>query len=71
MVVLAAVLLAATPPQPRPVGAAVQATATIRVIRAVHLKFGGARSGDAPAPRSSSVKGADGSVQTASLIEFE
>jgi hypothetical protein len=71
MVLLAAAALAATPPQPHPISAVVQATATIRVISGVELKFSALNNPDAPPPRDSIVKAADGSVQPAKLIEFQ
>lgn len=71
MVLLAAAALAATPPQPHPVSAVAQATATIRVISAVQLKLDGTSNPGAPPPRDSVVKAADGSVQRAKLIEFQ
>ena len=71
MVLLATAALAATPPQPRPVSASVQATATIRVISGVQLKLDGTNNPGAPSPRDSNIKSADGSVQPAKLIEFQ
>ena len=70
MVILAAAALVSLPPQPAPLRASVQATATIRVIRGVQLKFG-AHNPDAPPARECALKTADGSVQRAKLIEFQ
>ena len=71
MVLLAAAALAATPSQPHPIGAVAQATATIRVVSAVRLRLDGAANPDAPPPRDSLVKAADGSAQSVKLIEFQ
>ena len=69
MVILAAAALASLPPS-QPVRAAVQATATIRVIRGVQLKFG-RDNPDAPPARDCVLKTADGSSQRAKIIEFQ
>lgn len=69
MVILAAAALASLPPS-QPVRAAVQATATIRVIRGVQLKFGRDNPG-APPARDCVLKTADGSSQRAKIIEFQ
>lgn len=70
MFLIAAVALA-TALSPTRATAAVQATATIRVLRAVALKLDGSVNADAPAPRDSIVKFADGSIQRVKVIEFE
>jgi len=70
MMILAAAALASLPPS-EPVRAGVQATATIRVIRGVQLKFGAASNADAPPARECVLKTADGTVHRAKLIEFE
>ena len=70
MVILAAAALASLPPS-RPVSAAVQATATIRVIRGVQLTFGAASNPDAPHARECMLKTAGGTLQRAELIEFQ
>jgi hypothetical protein len=70
MVILAAAALASLPPS-QPVRAAVQATASIRVIRGVQLKFGASFNPDAPPARECVLKAADGTVRRAKLIEFE
>ena len=69
MVILAAAALASLPPS-SPVNVAAQATATIRVIRGVELKFGGDNP-DAPPARECLLKTADGSAHRAKLIEFQ
>ena len=69
MVIFAAAALASLPPS-QPVRAAVQATATIRVIRGVQLKFG-RDNPDAPPARDCVLKTADGSSQRAKIIEFQ
>jgi hypothetical protein len=71
MVLLAAAALVITPPQPRPASAIAQATATIRVVRAVRLTLDAPTNPDAPPARDSVVKTADGSIQPARLIEFQ
>jgi hypothetical protein len=70
MVIFAAAALASLSPSVRPPLLTAQATATIRVIRGVQLKFGAANS-DAPPARDSVVKAVDGSTQRAKLIEFQ
>ena len=69
MVILAAAALASLPPSST-AKIAVQATATIRVIRGVQLKFG-RDNPDAPPARECVLKTADGSAQHAKLIEFQ
>jgi type II secretory pathway pseudopilin PulG len=69
MVILAAAALASLPPS-SPVNVAAQATATIRVIRGVELKFG-RDNPDAPPARECVLKTADGSAHRAKLIEFQ
>jgi hypothetical protein len=69
MVILAAAALASLPPS-SPAKVAAQATATIRVIRGVELKFGGDNP-DAPPARECLLKTADGSAHRAKLIEFQ
>ena len=71
MILLAAAALVGTPPPPRPAAAVAQATATIRVISGVQLKFGAPNNPGAPPARASVVKAADGSVHPAKLIEFQ
>jgi hypothetical protein len=51
--------------------ASAQATATIRIVRAVRLKLDGSRNPDAPPARNSRIKAADGTFQSAKLIEFQ
>ena len=70
MLLFAAAILAADPP-PRPASAVAQATATIRVIRAVPLKLDGSTNVDAPAPRAAMLISADGSRRSVKLIEFQ
>jgi hypothetical protein len=71
MILLAAASIATAMPQSRPVTAAVQATATIRVVSAVRLKLDGEPNPGAPPARDSTVKSADGTSQPAKLIEFQ
>ena len=70
MIILAAAALVSLAPQPAPLRASVQATATIRVIRGVQIKFGEANP-EAPPARACVLKGADGSIQRAKLVEFQ
>ena len=70
MLLLAAAALA-TVSNPSPKAATAQATATIRVIRAVVLKLDGSANPDAPPPRECVVKMADGSSQRLKVIEFQ
>ena len=44
---------------------------TIRIVRAVRLKFDGSRNPDAPPARNSRIRAADGIPQPAKLIEFQ
>ena len=71
MLLFAAAALVADLPPPRPAAAVAQATVTIRVIRAVALKLDGSPNGEAPAPRNALIQSADGSRQSAKLIEFQ
>jgi len=68
----AAALAAATaqPSEWRPV-ASVQATATIRIISGVVLKFGAPQNAGAPAAHDSKVTTEEGLVRPARLIEFQ
>jgi hypothetical protein len=71
MIVLAAAALVTLPPQPKPVGAVAQATATIRIVAAVQLKLDGSPNAGAPPPRNSVITASDGSRQRVKLIEFQ
>ena len=74
MVLLAAALLAnASPPEPpsHPVGAIVQATATIRIVSGVSLKLDSPTNPGAPPSHDAAVHAADGSTIPAKLIEFQ
>ena len=70
MLLIAAASLAASPP-PSAASAVAQATATIRIVRAVELKLDGSPNDGAPAVRDSQLRGADGTIQQAKLIEFQ
>ena len=67
----AAVTFGAPPLAPRAAAAVVQATATIRVVSGVQLKFGAPSNPGAPPPRESVVRTADGTAHPAKLIEFQ
>jgi hypothetical protein len=67
---LFAAAIAASPPL-RPVSAVAQATATIRIVRAVELKLDGSLNEGAPAARESRLRAADGTTRQAKLIEFQ
>jgi hypothetical protein len=70
MLLVAAAILAAEPPR-RPSGAVAQATATIRIVRAVTLKLDGSLNDEAPAPRTAVMRSVDGAKQSVKLIEFQ
>ena len=70
MLILAAAALATVQAPPK-MAATAQATATIRVVRAVRLKLDGSRNPDAPPARAARIKAADGTHQPAKLIEFQ
>jgi len=70
MLLLAAASLAASPP-PRPAVTVAQASATIRVISAVRLRLDGSPNSDAPPPRPTMLRAADGTTQSIKLIEFQ
>jgi hypothetical protein len=68
-----AAVMASTPQNPPDGGvrAAVQATATVRIITGVSVRLGrGALSGEAPRPHIT-IASADGAPKRANLIEFE
>ena len=67
----AAASFAAPSAPPSRAAAVVQATATIRVISGVQLKFGAASNPGAPPARETKVKAADGTDHPAKLIEFQ
>ena len=69
LLIATALATASTPPNVR--SATAQATATIRVISAATLKLDGSPNPGLPAPRDTSVKSVDGTVQSARLIEFQ
>jgi hypothetical protein len=66
----AAALVAAQTPPPAP-SATAQATATIRIVAAVRLKFGAAVNPGAPPARDALLRLGDGTAQPAKLIEFQ
>lgn len=70
MVILAAAALAAEFPQSRTMTTA-QATATIRVLRAVVLKLDGSPNPDAPPVRDSMIATADGAHHPLKVIDFQ
>jgi hypothetical protein len=73
MWIAAAAALAATPAQPSEwrASATVQATATIRIISGVVLKFDAPENAGAPAAHDSKVTTEEGLVRPARLIEFQ
>jgi hypothetical protein len=74
MLLLAAVVIAASPSQPAQTsgGASVQATAMIRVVSGVQVSFSREPSeGDVPPPRMTVIRTADAQQQPAKLIEFQ
>jgi len=71
LLVAAAAALSAPQSAPRAQPAvAVQARATVRIVRAAVIRFGGQRNVDVPAPRSAQIRTIDG-PKLARLIEFE
>jgi hypothetical protein len=70
MVLLFAAALVSSPPA-HPAAASAQATATIRVLTAVEVKFGSPASAGAPPARDTVLRAADGISQPAKLVEFQ
>ena len=70
LLLLAAAAASATPQKPQRPAAVIQATATVRIISAVRVRFGSTDNREAPPAHDSKVT-ADGKVQPARLIEFE
>ena len=71
MLVVAAVIIASVPQFPRqPASAALQATATVRILSGVRVRLGERHLGDGFITRESVLRTA-GSAQPAKLIEFE
>jgi hypothetical protein len=70
MLIFVAAALAAGAPQSG-LTATAQATATIRVLRAVTLKLDGSPNADAPPPRDTVVTMADGTRQPTKVIDFQ
>ena len=68
---LLAAAITASQPLPRPLSAVAQATATIRIVRAVELRLDGSPNEGAPAARDSRLRTADGTTQLLKLIEFQ
>jgi hypothetical protein len=74
MVLLAATSLATSSPQQpthSPAAAAVQATATVRVVTGVVIKLGARANADAPPTQETVIHSADGSAVPAKLVEFQ
>jgi hypothetical protein len=71
MVLIALAALVASPQQSRPFTAVAQATATIRIVSAVRLKWDAAVNPGAPPSRDCLIRSSDGSIQPAKLIEFQ
>ena len=70
MLLIAAALATNVAPPPT-VGARAQATAMIRVVRAVRLHLDGRPNPDVPRPRMAAVRNGDGAAIAANLIEFQ
>ena len=70
MLILAAAAFATVQAPPK-MSATAQATATIRIVRAVRLKLDGSRNPDAPPARNARIRAADGTTQAVKLIEFQ
>jgi hypothetical protein len=72
MLFLAAIIAAASPAQPaRPVGASVQARATIRILSGAELNFGEVPPSTSYVLRDSIIRAADAEAQRAKLVEFQ
>ena len=70
LLVAAAALATVQPPPAAPASSA-QATATIRVVRAVRLKLDAAVNPGAPDAHNAVLRLSDGTARPAKLIEFE
>ena len=68
--IAAAALATASTPHQGPIATA-QATATIRVLTSVRVKLDGSSTPGSPAPRDAQLKFADGTSQSAKLVEFQ
>ena len=71
MFLLVAATLATAQTPPAPPSASAQATATIRIVTAVRLKFDAAVNPGAPPARDAMLRLSDGTRQSAKLIEFQ
>ena len=73
MLFLAATIAAAAPQgaPPRPVGASVQARATIRIISGAELRLGKVRSADPFLERDTVVQSATGQAERVRVFEFQ
>jgi hypothetical protein len=71
MLLIAAAALATASTPPVGTSATVQATATIRIVAGVRLKFDAASNPGAPPARNAVIKLSDGTAQPAKLIEFQ
>jgi hypothetical protein len=71
MLLLATAALLAASPSPATAGATVQARATVRIVSAVRLKFGGSDSGSGNPPPREAIVRTEAGPQRAKLIEFE
>jgi len=71
MFLIAEAALASTSTPPLAPRVTLQATATILVIASVRLKLDGSQNEGAPPPRNAVLRFADGTSQSAKLIEFQ
>ncbi len=72
MLILAAAVLAATPPaEPRVVAPARQAQAVVRIIKSAALRFSELDKSQPQLFRETKVRSAGGSIETTRLIEFQ
>ena len=71
MFLIAAIALATAPMSPAAPSATAQATATIRVVTGIRLKFDAAENPGAPASHDAVLRLSDGTTQPAKLIEFQ
>lgn len=67
----AAAALAGSSLSPHPASATVQATATIRIVTAVRIRFDAETNAGAPSARNTVLRSSDGKASPAKLIEFQ
>jgi hypothetical protein len=68
--VFAAVLAGAPAERPSPAAASASAQAVVRIVRGAEVRFGKGLQFEASIPRETTLRERDGSIRSASLIEF-